>query len=187
MTNIVLETIKNRRTIRGYKQDGLSNEQIETLIDNVLTSPTAFNKQDWHFTFVTNYGTILKLEEYVVSEMIRTGDDTMKAHLAARGNKTIYNAPLLVIISANRENPYSKLDSGIAAFNLSITAKGMGLDSVMLGSCGFIFGGEKAAYHRELLKIPETHDFMVGVAVGYKDAEPKEKEPVDKSKISVVF
>ncbi len=43
------ETIKNRRSIRKYKNTGISKEIIEDLIDCARLAPSAKNKQPWKF------------------------------------------------------------------------------------------------------------------------------------------
>lgn len=48
------ETIKNRRSIRKYKNTEISKEIIEDLIDCTRLSPSAKNRQPWIFVIVTN-------------------------------------------------------------------------------------------------------------------------------------
>lgn len=48
------ETIKNRRSIRKYKNTEISKEIIEDLIDCARLSPSAKNRQPWKFVIVTN-------------------------------------------------------------------------------------------------------------------------------------
>ena len=48
------ETIKNRRSIRKYKNTEISKEIIEDLIDCARLAPSAKNRQPWKFVIVTN-------------------------------------------------------------------------------------------------------------------------------------
>jgi len=47
------ETIKNRRSIRKYKDIDISKEIIEDLIDCARIAPSAKNRQPWKFVIVT--------------------------------------------------------------------------------------------------------------------------------------
>ena len=52
--NNVLETIKNRRSIRNYKAEQISQEELDLIIEAGIYAPTAGNEQPWHFTIVQN-------------------------------------------------------------------------------------------------------------------------------------
>ncbi|MCI8833119.1 MAG: nitroreductase family protein [Clostridia bacterium] len=48
------ETIKNRRSIRKFKDTEISKKIIEDLIDYARLAPSAKNRQPWKFVIVTN-------------------------------------------------------------------------------------------------------------------------------------
>ena len=48
------ETIKNRRSIRKYKNSKISKEIIDDLIDCARLAPSAKNRQPWKFVIVTD-------------------------------------------------------------------------------------------------------------------------------------
>ena len=52
--NEVLKAIHERRSTRGFNDVQLTEEQLQTLMDVALASPTARNTQMWHFSFVQN-------------------------------------------------------------------------------------------------------------------------------------
>jgi len=188
MDNKVIQTIKDRRSIRAYKKDQLvPQETIEILKECALYSPTAQNKQEWHFSFIENPTLILEMEEYIVSEILKNANDAIKERMASINNKVVYDAPLLVVISVDRETLgyYGKLDAGIAAQNLCLAAESLGLNSVMLGMVAPLFKGDKSDHWKTIVKMPETHDFAIAVAIGYGAMEGIKKE-LDYSKISVV-
>ena len=52
--NETMKAIFDRRSIRDFKSDKLTSEQLQQLAQIALASPTAMNQQPWHFSFVTN-------------------------------------------------------------------------------------------------------------------------------------
>ena len=52
--NEVLKAIRDRRSIRSYEPEQITDEQLQALLDAALQSPTARNTQQWHFSVVQN-------------------------------------------------------------------------------------------------------------------------------------
>ena len=50
----ILELIKNRRSIRSFKSDPISEEVIDKLIEAIIWAPSAGNRQMRKFFFVFN-------------------------------------------------------------------------------------------------------------------------------------
>ncbi|MBQ5488300.1 MAG: nitroreductase family protein, partial [Clostridia bacterium] len=54
MENTVLDTILARSSIRAYTGEPLTCEQLAALKAAALASPTAMNRQDQRFVFITD-------------------------------------------------------------------------------------------------------------------------------------
>ena len=67
--NLVIDTIKQRRSIRGFKEQQVSDSDLQTVLDCTLCAPSACNKQSWHFTVIQN------------PDLIQYLNDTAKANL----------------------------------------------------------------------------------------------------------
>ncbi|MEJ6952418.1 nitroreductase family protein [Natronospora cellulosivora (SeqCode)] len=52
--NQVMENIKARRSIRKYKDEKLSKEEIEYLLSAAMSAPSAGNAQPWEFVVIDN-------------------------------------------------------------------------------------------------------------------------------------
>lgn len=48
----VIEAIKTRRSIRGYKPDPVPKEALEEILETAIRSPSSMNTQPWEFTVV---------------------------------------------------------------------------------------------------------------------------------------
>ena len=52
MTNEVLNTISKRRSHRSYADTQVTDEQLKKILKAAMESPSAVNRQPWHFTVV---------------------------------------------------------------------------------------------------------------------------------------
>ncbi len=52
--NEVLNVIKNRRSVRNFKPEQISQESLELILEAGIYAPTAHNDQPWHFTVIQN-------------------------------------------------------------------------------------------------------------------------------------
>ena len=52
MSNPVQKAILDRRSTRGFDGVALTEAELQNLVDAALASPSAVNRQPWHFTFV---------------------------------------------------------------------------------------------------------------------------------------
>ena len=181
MENHVLEAILSRSSIRAYKEKSLDSEQIEALKKAALASPTAMNRQEQRFVFITDSKTIEKLNTAVFDAVIASGNEAFAERIRSRGGRILYSPPLLVCIFSKQSN-YAGVDAGIAVENLALAAKSIGLDSVILGMPAIAFTGEEGAKLTASLGVPEGYEFRIGISIGYKDTE-KEPHEWDKSHI----
>ena len=55
--------IINRRSIRSYKSDAVTEEQIEHVLRAAMTAPSAGNQQPWEFIVVTDRTLLTKINE----------------------------------------------------------------------------------------------------------------------------
>lgn len=178
--NQVLDAIYERRSIRKYKDKDLSKEQIEALVRAALLSPSSRNKQPWKLSVLTNKDLISEYEEGIIQHFIELGEEWIIKHNEARGNKIFYDAPVVFVISMKEG---SGIDVGIMAQSIAIAAKGMGLDSVILGFPRVMFAEQYGDKWANILEFPEGYVYGISVAVGYGAEEGRQRDP-DYSKVS---
>ncbi|MDR0999467.1 MAG: nitroreductase [Clostridiales bacterium] len=174
ITNPVLQAIADRRSIRGYTSDPISKEQIDVLLKAAVESPSARDAQPWHFTVVQNADLLDEINE----EAIKNFGITDRMHI-------FYHANTCIFISADSSNSWGRLDCGIAAGIIALSAHSMGLGSVILGMPGGAFEGDKREHFEKLLKFPEGHAFAIAIAIGVPSAT-KEAHPIQPNKTAIV-
>ena len=50
--NEITRVIRDRRSVRKYKSEQLSEEQLQTLLECGFLAPSGGNSQNWHITVV---------------------------------------------------------------------------------------------------------------------------------------
>ncbi|MFP3153976.1 nitroreductase [Lachnospiraceae bacterium ZAX-1] len=170
MSNQVLETISERRSIRGYKPEQITKEQLDALLKAAVESPSASNLQPWHFSVVQN------------SSILKEINDEVKGILPLDIDDIFYGAPTAIFISSVASERWARLDSGIAVQTIALAAHSLGLGSVILGLPDHAFSGPREEYLNNLLKFPQGHSFAVAIAVGIptttKEAHPLEPDRI---------
>ncbi len=185
--NEVLKAIAERSSIRSYKKDKLTAEQIKALVTAGLQAPTATNRQEIHISVLEgNHGLLkeIELEKRKIFAGKQEGKDR-EAVLNAPGN-FYYDAPAVFIISVDKSFRWSHLDAGIAAENIHLAACSLGLGSVILGVIRDALGGEREEYFAKALGFPENYEFAIAVAAGYKNAEKPPHEYDVKNAVSYI-
>lgn len=175
--NDTVRSILDRRSIRAYKPDALTEEQLKVLEECALASPTAVNAQSWHFTFVTDTAIIDDVDRAVLDAFAANGDTATVERVNSRGGAVFYKAPLAVFISCDKDSKWGEVDAGIAVENLALASHAMGLGSVIIGMCAAAFNGAEGERLAKLLHFPENHRFAIAIAIGQPDTT-KEAHPI---------
>ncbi|MDI9644587.1 MAG: nitroreductase family protein [Candidatus Verstraetearchaeota archaeon] len=137
------EAILRRRSVRSYLPDPVPQEKLNRILEAGRLSPSAMNKQPWHFVVVT---------------------DPEKRRGLAHGKFgwMLKEAPLVIVGCGDREaSPkWYKVDTAIALQTMVIAATGEELGTCWVGS----FDEAKV---KEILKIPDRYEVVAMLAVGY--------------------
>ena len=96
-SNLTLDHILQRSSIRAYTGQALSPPQTEGLKQAVLAAPTARNRQELRYSFITDK----ELMKAMDGRIFHFCDAEMKETMARRQSDSFfYGAPLVVVISA---------------------------------------------------------------------------------------
>lgn len=183
--NDTIRSILDRRSIRAYKPEAVTDEQLALLRECAVASPTAMNAQSWHFTFVTDRDMIADVDRAVMDALEAGGDSAACERIRSRGGAVFYNAPLAIFISCDKDSRWGEVDAGIAVENLALAAHSMGLGSVIIGLCAAAFKGPEADRLSKMLRFPDNHRFAIAIAIGNPDTS-KEAHPVQDGRVDVI-
>ena len=185
MTNETLSLISARRSHRAYAPTPLTQEQIDALLKAAVESPSAVNRQPWHFTVVRNQQLLDEINQAVWEQMMKRNPEKRSPRFADKDFHVFYHAPCVIVISGLPDFHYTPIDGGIAVENIALAAESMGLGSVILGMPRDAFLGDKADAFRKALHFPEGWDFVIAIAVGVP-TDTKPAHEVKEDRISFV-
>lgn len=181
----LLEAIKGRRSTRRFKDQGVSAETIQALLDLAIWAPTASNVQPWGFAVIQDQEKMNELSDQakaIILDHIKDGS-RMEQYRASMENPNFnifYNAPALILIYGKKEHPYTTNDCSMAAQNLMLAAWEMGL-----GTCwiGFAQGLCDSSEFKERFHIPGDYSLVAPLILGYREMEspkpiPRREYPV---------
>lgn len=168
ISNETLTIIKQRRSIRSYKDEQIKEEELQAVLEAGLYAPNAGN-QAWHFTVIQNKELLDRLNSAAkdAAKLMNIGD------LSKLGNNEkfncLYDAPTLIIISGNDQAPMPlDADCAAATQNLLLAAESIGLGSCWIFFVLLAFRSSQGSELRRELKIPEGYRPYSSAVLGYK-------------------
>ena len=173
MENPVLKAIADRRSIRSYKDEKVTREQIDTLLKAAQEAPSARNTQPWHFSVVQN--------EAILKDIYEEAKKNMNEEIS----DIFHGAKTAIFLSCDPVTRWGRLDCGICVQTIALAAHSIGLGTVILGKPEAAFTGKRGAELNKLLKFPEGHAFAVAIAIGVP-AGTKDAHPVEPGRITFV-
>ncbi len=123
----IFDAIKTRRSIRAYKSDDVSENDLEIILKAAICAPSAGNLQPWEFVIIR--------------------DNKKKRNLsqAAWGQEFIAEAPVVIVVGADIERTSSRYgkrgellyciqDTAAAIMNLMLAAHALGYGTCWVGA-----------------------------------------------------
>lgn len=157
----VMENILTRRSVRSFKEDQLSMEDLKEIVKAGLYAPSAMNRQTWRFTIVTNRELIGRLAEAIGKEL-------------GRENYDLYKAPALIIPSNAARSRWGRDDNACALQNIFLAAHSKGIGSVWINQLHGICDSEPIRALLHEMEIPDDHVVYGMAALGYAAGEVKQ-------------
>ncbi len=158
MTN-PLDFIQKRRSIRSYKDEPVSDEQVDTLLRAAMAAPSAGNQQPWEFVVIRDRAAMQAVTEF---------------HVHAT---PLVKSVLGILVCGNMDRvQYGDMwvqDCSAATQNILLCAANMGLGTCWLGVYPI---QERIDGLRRLCNLPERVVPLALIAVGVPD---EDKGPAD--------
>ena len=165
MKNNILKVIMNRRSTRKYKEEQITDEELQILLDSAIQAPSAMNSQPWHFTVVQNKEMINHINEKS-KELMAKDENPYVSKVGKGSGHILYKAPTVIVVSGKSEVNSAIVDCSAAIENMLIAGESIGLGSVWVGFAKWFFKIEDEV---KKLEIPKGYEPFYAVAVGYKE------------------
>ena len=160
--NHTIDDIMNRRSIRKYKPEQISREELDTVLQAGICAPTGMNRQSPILIAVQN-------------KAVRDRLSRMNAAVLGSDSDPFYGAPTVVVVLAAASSPHAVQDGSLVMGNLMNAAKAIGLGSCWINRAREMFD---SAEGKALLSQWGVEGDYIGVAnciLGYPDEEPAMK------------
>lgn len=164
MKNEAIEVLMNRRSIRKFKSEQITDEELRVVLEAGIYAPTGRNRQTPVIVAVQN--------EEDRAEVVRLN----AAVMGNPGADPYYGAPTVVIVLAE-DDAFAQLNGAAVETNMLNAAYAAGLGSCWIHRPEQMFKTEEG---KALLRKWGLSDELVGVAsiaLGYADCENPEAAP----------
>lgn len=161
----IYELIENRRTIRKFSQEKLTDEMLEKYVAMARLAPSARNAQPLKYKIVNDEKTVSEIFKYV----------KWAAYIAPEGNPKKGEEPTAYIcITADLDISKAGYegDMGAAVMSMILAAEADGVGSCWMQAIDY----EKIT---ELLNLPDNLKLLCVLALGKKAEQPVYIDKVD--------
>lgn len=154
----VIKNIKERRSIRKYKEDMIPKEIIEKIVEAGTYAPSGMGKQSSIILAITN-------------KEVRDKLSRLNAKIMGVNIDPFYGAPVVLVVLAKKDIPTHVYDGSLVMENLMLAANSLGI-----GSCWIHRAKEEfeTGEGKEILKSLGIEDGYEGIGhciLGYKAEE----------------
>ena len=162
--------IKGRRSVRTYKSEPVSKEQIEMVLEAGTWAPTGMNRQPWKFIVIEDK----KLIKYVSDEtklLVQQAMPPIAKQFQTEADVVCYEAPVLILICTEKDKQWEHvnlLDSVLAAQNMFLKAYELGLGTCYMGFVQLLNSKPDVL---KKIGIPDGYEMKVPFILGHPKTE----------------
>ena len=173
--NEVIQNMLTRRSIRTYKKEQITEEQLNNMLETAKRAPSGGNSQTWRFTVVQNKEKLEQLnflvrgafKELEVDEKTYSSKKSGKKASESDTYKFYYNAPTLIIVSNDKDYSNCMADSAVALENILLAAHSMGLGACFINQLTWFCDDRAVRKALTDIGIPENYVVCGAATVGY--------------------
>lgn len=164
MENDVLKAIKERRSIRRYKDEQISDEELKTVLEAGTWAATGHGTQAPY---------IVAIQNPEICSLLRK----MNAEIMGVESDPYYGAPTIVIVLAPENNPNHIKDGSLILGNMMLAAHSIGLASCWFNREDAMFASEQGKKLLQDWQLPEGLVGIGALSLGYASAHPHTVKP----------
>ena len=166
MENQVIEALKTRRSIRRYKPEQITDDELRTVLEAGTWAPTGKGLQDpW----------IVAVQDEKLKERI----SRMNREVWGRDIDPFYGAPTYVLVFASAPEKWanSVYDGTLVLGNMMNAAHAIGLGSCWINREREMFATEEGQALMRELRLPDGLIGIGALALGYPASFPQHVQP----------
>ncbi len=171
--NEVIKCILERRSIRRYRSEQITEEELDAILRAGLYAPNAGSRQSAVIAVSQNAqlnGELGQINKAAYNGMVCEGNISRDQPSIA-DNATFpsgfYSAPTVLTLFASKDMRFSTADCCVAAENMMLAAHSLGIGSCMVGRAEDTFASERGRQVQAAWGIGEGYEAKMHVLLGY--------------------
>ena len=164
MNNQVLECLETRRSIRKYKKEQITEEQLQAILRAGSYAPTGMGAQSPVMVVVQDPELIRKLSRW-------------NAEIMGTDSDPFYGATTVVVVLADSSRNTCVEDGSLVMGNLMNAAHAVGVDSCWIHRARETFASEEGKALLREWGLSESYIGIGNCILGYRDCEYPEAKP----------
>jgi nitroreductase len=164
----LLQAINERRSVREYTDEPVSDAVLRQLIDAAIQAPSAINQQPWCFVVVKNPRLLAQISDqakaYLLKASLGAPAHPFRDMLNDPKFDIFYHAPALIVIAAAQPTDWAVEDCALAAENLMLAAHAAGLGTCWIGFAQHWLGTPEG---KAALGLPASYSPIAPIVVGH--------------------
>lgn len=166
--NETLNSIRNRRCIRSYKEEQVKDSDLEAVLEAGKYAPSAVNQQSWHFTVIQNKEVLRRMEQEIKVQFAKSPNPRFQQMASDENFRVMYNAPTVILVSGDEKAIAPNADCAAAMENMMLAAESLNLATCWVNMSINLFSGEKSQEWRRELGIPEGYKPFYSLTLGHR-------------------
>jgi nitroreductase len=177
--NDTILTLIGRRSIRTYKQEQITDEELQTILVSGTFAPSGMDSQPWRFSVVQSKELLDRINNFVKERLVNDdkADQSMIDMVKAEDFSVFYNAPTLIIVSGYNDAPTAQFDCVLAMGNMLNAAASIGVGSCWIHAVSAALNNDPDKDLIRELYIPEDYTVFCSAVFGYNAGQPPMPSP----------
>jgi nitroreductase len=170
-----MDAIYTRCSVRTFAPELVGRGTIDLLLDAAVRAPTAVHEEPWAFAVVQDPVVLKRLSDRAKPLFL---EEAHRAHVDRGGHafdffaspefNIFYDAGTLIVIYGRGAGPFVAADCWLAAENLILAARAMGLGTCVIGSAVPLLSSPEG---KSELGIPAEYTAIAPIVVGVPSGE----------------
>lgn len=166
MDNEILKALRERRSVRQFKSEQISDEELQAVLEAGAYAPTAMGQQDPWIVAVQN--------PEIVAQLVK-----MNAKFLGMDGNPYYGAPTIVLVFGSRPDKWANAvyDGSLVLGNMMNAAHAIGLGSCWIHREREMFDTDEGKALMRQFGLPDGLMGIGSIALGYAAAKPLPPKP----------
>jgi nitroreductase len=173
----ILDVIKKRKSVRKFKQEQITDEEMQLIVEAGQLAPSGHNSQTSHFVVIQKQEVLNELRELVKAEFAKMEfDETTYSSiktsitLSKKGKYNfMYNAPILIVATNLRGYGNAMADCSLALGNMMLMATELNIGTCWINQLKWLTDNETVKKYLEKIGISADEMVCGCLSVGYSD------------------